>query len=77
MSIYEKVKSMDKMEFDNFIHKIQSGNHRICAKCGEVTLDRITISVAKDNYSNRKLCNMCKNCYSDMLDYLAVSDIVD
>lgn len=31
----------------------------------------------KDGKSPRKLCNMCKNCYTDMLDHLGISDIKD
>lgn len=57
--------------------KVQNTNQKFCAKCGNFTLDRITISVAKDGKSPRKLCNMCKNCYTDMLDHLGISDIKD
>ena len=73
--IRDEIKKMSKQEFEQFIFKVQNTNQKFCAKCGNFTLDRITISVAKDGKSPRKLCNMCKNCYTDMLDHLGISDI--
>ena len=35
--------------------------------------DRITLYVFK--YENRKLCNLCKDCYIELLDYLGVCDV--
>ena len=72
---FDEIKKMSKQEFEQFIFKVQNTNQKFCAKCGNFTLDRITISVAKDGKSPRKLCNMCKNCYTDMLDHLGISDI--
>ncbi len=72
---FEEIKKMDKKEFEQFVFKIQSSNQKFCVRCGNFTLDRITISVAKEGNSPRKLCNMCNNCYADMLDYLSISDI--
>lgn len=77
---FEEIKNMDKKEFEQFIFKVQSHNQKFCVRCGNFTLDRITISVNKSyetNYSTRKLCNLCKECYIDMLDYLGISDIED
>ena len=75
---FEDIKNMDKKEFEQFIFKIQSTNQKFCVRCGNFTLDRITVSVAKDrSYSPRKLCNLCSNCYADMLEYLSISDIED
>lgn len=72
---FEDIKKMDKKDFEQFIFRIQSSNQKFCTRCGNFTLDRITVSIAKDGKSPRKLCNMCNNCYSDMLDYLGISDI--
>lgn len=72
---FENIKNMSKQEFEQFMFRIQSSNQKFCVRCGNFTLDRITISVAKNGNSPRKLCNMCKDCYTDMLDYLGVSDI--
>lgn len=72
---FDKIKNMDKKEFERFLFNIQNTKQKFCVKCGNFTTDRITISVNKNGYNNRKLCNICQDCYSDMLDYLAISDI--
>lgn len=72
---FEKIKNMNKKEFEQFLFNVQSSNKKFCVRCGNFTLDRITISVAKNGSSIRKLCNMCNDCYTDMLDYLSISDV--
>ena len=72
---FEQIKNMTKKEFEQFIFSVQSSNQKFCVRCGNFTLDRITISVNKNSNGVRKLCNMCKNCYADMIDYLGISDI--
>ena len=67
---------MSKKEFEQFMFNVQSSNKKFCVRCGNFTLDRITISVAKNGNSPRKLCNMCKECYTDMLDYLGIMLII-
>ena len=62
---FEDIKNMNKKEFEQFVFNIKSNNTKICARCGDFTLDRITVSVAKSGNSPRKLCNMCKECYID------------
>ena len=72
---FKDIKNMNKKEFEQFMFNVQSSNKKFCVRCGNFTLDRITISVAKDGKSPRKLCNICKECYTSMLDYLGISDI--
>lgn len=72
---FEDIKKMNKKDFEQFIFKIQSNSQKFCVRCGNFTLDRITVSVSKNGKGLRKLCNMCNNCYSDMLDYLGIGDI--
>jgi len=72
---FDKVKNMSKSEFEQFIFGLQKTKQKFCIRCGNFTTDKITISVSKNGYNTRKLCNLCQNCYSDMLDYLAISDI--
>lgn len=74
---FNEIKNMSKAEFEQFIFKVQNSKQKFCIRCGNFTLDRITISVAKNGNSPRKLCNMCANCYTDMLDYLGINDIED
>lgn len=72
---FEDIKNMNKKEFEQFIFSVQSSNKKFCARCGNFTLDRITLSISKNGKSPKKLCNMCNECYIDMLDFLGMSDI--
>ena len=65
----------NKVKKNAILKLLESKNKKFCVRCGNFTLDRITVSVAKNENSPRKLCNMCKECYTDMLDYLGISDI--
>ena len=71
---FNEIRNMSKEEFEQFMFKIQSSKQKFCVRCGNFTLDRITITVAKNGKSPKKLCNLCLNCYSDMLDNLGVND---
>lgn len=42
---FEEVKKMSKAEFEQFIYRVQSSSQKFCVKCGNFTMDRITISV--------------------------------
>ena len=44
---FEDIKNMNKKEFEQFMFNIQSNNKKFCVRCGNFTLDRITVSVAK------------------------------
>lgn len=75
---FEDIKKMDKKQFEQFIFNIQNTKKKFCVRCGNFTVDKITISVNKSektNYNSKKLCNICQECDSDMLDYLGVSDV--
>ena len=62
---------------------IHTGNLRTppCVRCGAICgyADRKTISVGiYDRHIGqrvKKLCTLCNNCYSDLLDYLGVPDV--
>lgn len=64
---------------ESLIHK---GNLRTppCVKCGDIVgyADRKTINVSvygRKGQKQKKLCTLCNNCYSDLLDYLSVCDV--
>lgn len=71
----EKARILEKL--------IHSGNLRTppCIKCGAIVghADRKTISVGVyDRHVGqrvKKLCTLCNECYSDLLDYLGTSDV--
>lgn len=72
----EKARILEKL--------IHTGNLRTppCVRCGEVVgyADRRTINVGiYDRHIGqrvKKLCTLCEGCYSDLLDYLGVCDVV-
>lgn len=68
------IRKMSDRELNSFLAKAQSDNRRICSRCHEFVLEKRTISVRKD-YTTRTLCILCENCYSDLLDYLAINDV--
>ena len=67
----------DVIRYDrNVIH-----DHLLCTKCGNIIAprDRYNLNISVYDTSTcqkqRKLCSLCHECYIDLLDYLAVSDI--
>ena len=69
------IKNMNDKELNFFLNKISNNNGRVCCKCGKIIFknERITIMINRDIVS-KKLCCICKDCYSDLLDYLEVND---
>ena len=71
----EKARILEKL--------IHTGNLRTppCVRCGSIVgyADRKTINVGiYDRHIGqrvKKLCTLCNNCYSDLLDYLGVPDV--
>lgn len=61
---------------------IHQGNLRTppCVRCGSIVgyADRKTINVSvygRKGQKSKKLCSLCNDCYSDLLDYLGICDI--
>lgn len=74
MNISE-LKKMEDKEFISYITKIQRSKTPFCIRCGELAIQKRTLSVTKDNIKVKKLCTLCENCYSDLLDFLAIPDV--
>lgn len=70
-----EIRNMSDMELTRFLNNVSQRNAQICCKCGIVTFkeERIGIYTYK-GCENKKLCTLCKNCYSRLLDYLEVAD---
>lgn len=75
-----EIREMNDNELKAFLMRMQNGN-TFCAKCGQyvATNEKSNIYINRNNYLNgikqRKLCSLCNDCYTDMLDYLGVQDI--
>lgn len=69
------IRQMSDKELNSFINSISNNNGRVCCKCGKIIFknDRITIMKNVD-INTKKLCCICKECYSDLLDWLGVND---
>ena len=74
MPNYNEIRNMSDKELNSFLVEIQSSGKRICQRCGKFILDKRTISVRKE-CTTRTLCILCENCYTDMLDFLAITDV--
>lgn len=78
---FDTIRNMSDEELRSFMNNLSQRNNIFCSKCGNVvnTKDRYNINISiYDNRAGqkaRKLCSLCTNCYVDLLDYLAVSDI--
>ncbi|MBR4178055.1 MAG: hypothetical protein IKR57_01745 [Bacilli bacterium] len=76
MNIADLKKLQDK-EFIDYICKMQRNKSTFCIKCGKVVDkdNRRTISVSRDNIKLKKLCTLCDDCYSDLIDFIGVADV--
>jgi hypothetical protein len=64
-----KLINKSKKELVSIIAKSKAN---ICVKCGETS--SVVINATKDNIKVRKICSLCNNCYSDLLDTLGIMD---
>lgn len=69
------IREMNDKELYTFINNISNQNGRICCKCGKIVYknDRVTL-MRNIDVAAKKICCLCKDCYSDLLDYLGVND---
>lgn len=76
-----KIRNMSDNELRSFMNELSQRNNIFCSKCGNVVSPKnrknINISIYDRHAGQkaRKLCSLCNSCYTDLLDYLGVSDI--
>lgn len=76
-----KIRNMSDNELRSFMNELSQRNNIFCSKCGNVVSPKnrknINISIYDGHAGQkaRKLCSLCNSCYTDLLDYLGVSDI--
>ena len=73
------IRKMSDKQLLTYMNELSNRNGCFCAKCGEqtFTINRKTINVSvyeRGYQKQKKLCNLCLNCYSDLLDYLGCMD---
>lgn len=70
------VKNMSDKEVYNLLNSLSNKNVRVCCRCGEILYKANRITIYRDASSvPKKLCSLCKDCYTELLEYLGVNDI--
>lgn len=81
----EKIRKMNDEELSKFLNKFKNGD--VCARCGGTYTkeNRTRITVSKPSgethwkssgYSTKKLCNLCENCYNELLAWIGIEDVL-
>lgn len=77
---FDAIRSLDDEQLRKFINDLSQRNNVFCAKCGAVINHKNKFNINIGIYNNlgqkvKKLCSLCSDCYTDLLDYLSVPDI--
>lgn len=71
-----KIRAMSDSELEIYLKSLAGKRLNVCVKCGKDN-GNYTINVQnKKKIQQKKLCNLCGECYSDLLDYLGTCDII-
>ena len=72
----DNIREMSDRELYTFINNISNQNGRVCCKCGKIVYKEQRVTLSRNiDIANKKICCLCKNCYSELLDWLGVNDI--
>ena len=69
------IRNMSDEQLRKFLNTISQKNSQRCCKCGVVPTRKNKIGIYVFKFENKKLCNLCKDCYTELLDYLGVCDV--
>lgn len=71
----DDIRKLNDKDLNSLLINISNNNGRVCCKCGIIVYknDRITL-MKNEGINTKKLCCICKNCFSNLLDYLGVND---
>lgn len=76
----DKIRNMSDEALTRFINDVSQRNQIICSKCGGIIISKerkcLMLSINdKGTQKTKKLCNLCSECYINLLDYLGISDV--
>ena len=71
----DDIRNMSDADLRRFLNTVSQKNSQICCKCGVIPARKNRIGIYVFKFENKKLCTLCNNCYTDLLEYLEVSDI--
>lgn len=71
-----KIRNMSDSELENYLKSLTKRNNTNCAKCEKINANYTIDIQNKKKKQQKKLCNLCGDCYTNLLDYLGVCDIL-
>lgn len=72
----DKIRNMSDRELENYLKSLTSKRGNDCVKCGKTNSNYVLNIQNKKKIQQKKLCNLCDTCYTDLLDYLGTCDII-
>ena len=72
----DKIRKMDDTELENYLKNLTKRNSTNCVKCGKASSNYTMNIQNKKQIQQKKLCCLCEDCYTDLLDYLGTTDIL-
>lgn len=70
-----RIRNMSDEELTLYLKSLKSKNTN-CVKCGKSN-GNYTINVQnKNKMQQKKLCNLCNDCYIELLEHLGCNDIL-
>ena len=70
----KKIRSMNDEELIFYLKHIQNRTADVCNICNKEATKIIKIENT-DTFQTKKLCGICEECYSDLLNTLKTSDL--
>ena len=71
----DNIRKMSDKELYTFINSISNQNGRICCKCGTIVYKEKRVTLSRTiGVAPKKICCLCKDCYSELLDWLGIND---
>lgn len=75
MPSLKNIRDMSDRELYTFINNISNQNGRVCCKCGKIVYKEQRVTLSRTvGVAAKKICCLCKDCYSELLDWLEVND---
>ena len=75
MNNLDKIRNMSDEELNRYLNSLSGNKLNNCVKCGALLTRKTIIINNKNLLSQKKLCNICDNCYKDLLKFLETPDI--
>ena len=72
----KKIRTMNDSELEYYLKGLASKRTTECIKCGKINANYTMNIQSKRKMQQKKLCNLCEACYTDLLDYLGTCDII-